>query len=296
MNVFLTGATGYVGGRILRELLSAGHKITALVRPESESKLPVDPEKITIVHGDALDKPSFTHALIECDAVIHLIGIIRAFPGRGMTFEKYHVQATQNLLEAAREYEVRRFIHMSALGAHPESPSGYFSSKAKAEELVRASGLEYTIFKPSIIFGKNDDFINYFAEIMKTFHVIPIIGKGDYRMQPIAVQDIARLFVQSLTTSVSRGKMYEVAGLDRYRYTEMMQIIKRTLNTWAIPVHTPKALMILFAKLFQGFQFFPVTNDQIIMLYDENITDETQFREDFDVELTSFESGIAAYL
>jgi len=296
MNVFLTGGTGYVGSRILQDLLSEGHQVSALVRPGSESKLPVDPQKMTVVHGEILDKSSFSDALGECEAIIHLIGIIREFPGKGITFEKFHLEATQNILAAAKEHHISRYIHMSALGARKDSASGYFSTKARAEEFVTSSGLDYTIFKPSIIFGANDDFINYFAGIMKTFHVIPIIGKGTYRMQPIAVQDIGELFVQSLTTPASIGKTYEVAGPDRYEYKEMMQVVKRMIGTWAIPIHTPKALMSPMAKLFQHFRFFPVTNDQIIMLYDENITDDTRIYEDFTIEPTPFKQGIEAYL
>lgn len=296
MKVFLTGGTGYVGSRILQNLLSAGHEVSALVRPGSESKLPVDSQKVTVVHGDVLNKSSFLEALGRCDAVIHLIGIIRKFPGKGVTFEKFHIQATHNMIAAAKEHGIKRYIHMSALGARKDSPSGYFSTKARAEELVVSCRLDYTIFKPSIIYGENDDFINYFAGIMKTFHVIPIIGKGTYRMQPIAVQDIGDLFVQSLTTPASIGKIYAVAGPDRYEYKEMMQVVKRALGTWAIPVHTPRLLMSSLAKSFQRFRFFPVTTDQIIMLYDENITDDTRMYQDFSIEPTPFKEGIEAYL
>jgi len=296
MRVFLTGGTGYVGSRILQDLLSTGHEVSALVRPGSESKLPVNSDEITVVHGDILDKSSFSEALSQCDAAIHLIGIIREFPGKGITFEKFHVQATQNVLDAARENNIGRYVHMSALGARIDSPSGYFATKARAEELVVSSGLDYTIFKPSIIYGENDDFINYFAGIIKTFHVIPIIGKGTYRMQPISVKDVSQLFTQALTNSSAIGKTYEVAGPDRYEYKEMMQIVKSAIGTWAIPVHTPRAIMSPMAKLFQHFRFFPVTNDQIIMLYDENITDDTRIFEDFDIEPTPFREGIEAYL
>jgi len=296
MRVFLTGGTGYVGSRILQDLLSTGHEVSALVRPGSESKLPVNSDEITVVHGDILDKSSFSEALSQCDAAIHLIGIIREFPGKGITFEKFHVQATQNVLDAARENNIGRYVHMSALGARIDSPSGYFATKARAQELVVSSGLDYTIFKPSIIYGENDDFINYFAGIIKTFHVIPIIGKGTYRMQPISVKDVSQLFTQALTNSSAIGKTYEVAGPDRYEYKEMMQIVKSAIGTWAIPVHTPRAIMSPMAKLFQHLRFFPVTNDQIIMLYDENITDDTRIFEDFDIEPTPFREGIEAYL
>lgn len=296
MRVFLTGGTGYVGGHILEHLLEAGHEVTALVRPGSEEKLPVPREKITVTIGDARDQESFSSTLGDCDAVIHIIGIIREFPHRGITFEDFHVSATRNVLNAAREHGVKRYLHQSALGAKHDSPSGYFTTKARAEDLVRESGLDYTIFRPSITFGPDDEFINYFVGIMRTFHVIPLIGAARYRMQPVAIGDLCRVFVNALTAEESLGETYELAGPDRYEYKEMMKTVRRITGLWALPVHLPKPMMQIMAKLFQRFAFFPVTEAQITMLYDENITDDTRVWELFDIERTGFEEGIGEYL
>ena len=296
MKVFLTGGTGYVGSHVLQALLDAGHEVVALVRPGSESDLPVAENTVDIVPGDALVKESYVHALEDCEAIIHLIGIIREFPQRGITFEKLHVDATRNILDAAREHGISRFIHMSALGAKSDSKSGYFKTKARAEAQVEESGMDYTIIRPSIIFGPDDDFINYFVGMMKSFHVIPIIGDGRYRMQPVYVNDVSQAFVRSLQTSASVGKTYEVAGPTQYIYKEMIKIVRSTINTWALIIHPPKTLMTLLAKMFQYFAFFPVTEAQIIMLYDENITDDDRWKDDLNIAPKNFEKTIAEYL
>lgn len=261
MKVFITGSTGFVGSHVIPELLSRQHEVTALIRPGSESRLPVPQHQVTVVHGDIADPDSFAPALRTCDAVIHLVGIIREVPRRGITFQKLHLDATRNILRAAEAGDISKYVHMSALGARHDSPSGYFSTKAKAEDLVRNSPLDSTIFRPSIILGPGDDFINYFANIIRRFHIIPIIGSGRYRMQPVHINNISQAFVTSLETDSTSGQTYEIGGPDRYEFREMMQIIKSVLETWAIPVYNPKTLMMGFAKLLQRFQFFPVTED-----------------------------------
>jgi len=296
MRVFLTGATGYVGRQILLDLIDAGHHPVALVRPGSASKLPINPEAITVAEGDGLKPDTFRNTLVGCDAIIHLVGIIREFPQKGITYRKSHVEFTRNLVNAATDAGISRFIHMSALGAKHDTSSGYFSTKAEAEEILRSSELDYTIFKPSIIFGPDDDFINYFAGMMRTFHVIPIIGAGRYRMQPISLYDVGQIFVRALATPETIGKTYELAGPDRYAYTEMMKKVRDIAGILAIPVHIPKILMSGMATLFQYLPFFPVTKAQIVMLYDENISDDTRVFELFDFQPTPFEQGISQYL
>ncbi|HKJ67788.1 MAG TPA: complex I NDUFA9 subunit family protein [bacterium] len=296
MKVFITGSTGFVGSYILRELLSRQHEVVALVRPGSASRLPLPEDKITRVQGDITDPDTYHPALQTCDAVIHLVGVIREFPRRGITYQKLHVDATRDLLRASEESCVAKFIHMSALGAHHGSASGYFHSKAKAEDLVRNSPLETTIFRPSIIFGPGDDFINYFANIIRRFHLIPIIGSGKYRMQPVHITNLSTAFVNSLETDQTTGQNYEIGGPDIYEFREMMEVIKSVLDTWAIPVYNPKLLMTGLAKLLQRFPFFPVTEDQIIMLYDENITDDDRIYRQLNITPIPFEAGIREYL
>ena len=296
MKVFLTGATGFVGSHILQDLLEAKHTVVALVREGSESKLPVNPEQLEIVQGDALNKSSYQESISGCDAVINLIGIIREFPQKGINFERMHVRTTQFLVEAGLAKDVDRYIQMSALGVSHESDSKYFTTKARAEDMIRASGLNHTIIRPSLIFGPGDEFINYFADIIRKFHTIPVIGHGKYRMEPVYIEDVSQTFVQSLDKPETMNQTFEIGGPERFEYEEMMHIVKRALGTWAITIHYPKSLMMTLASMLQYYKFFPLTTDQIIQLFEENITDDDTVYKVFDIQPTPFEETINGYL
>lgn len=296
MKVFLTGATGFVGRHILQDLLEVEHTVVALVRKGSEDKLPINPGRIEIVQGDALDKSSYQDSLSGCDAVINLIGIIREFPQKGINFERMHVRTTQFLVEAALAKDVDRYIQMSALGVRHESDSKYFTTKARAEDMIKASGLEYTILRPSLIFGSGDEFINYFADIIRKFHTIPVIGNGKYQMEPVYIKDVSQAFVQSLSKPETINQIYEMGGPERFEYEEMMHVVKRALGTWAITIHYPKSLMMTLASMLQYYKFFPLTTDQIIQLFEENITDDNTVYQVYDIQPTPFEETINGYL
>ena len=182
MLIFISGATGFVGGNLRRELLARGHRLRLLVHRRQES-----PEAgVEMVSGDVTSKESYMDAVQGCDAVINLVGIIREFPGRGTTFQRLHVEATRALVEASREAGVTRYVQMSALGTRLNATSRYHQTKYRAEEVVRTSGLSWTIFRPSLIFGQGDAFINMLAGYIRTYPAVPVIGDGTYRLQPIA--------------------------------------------------------------------------------------------------------------
>ncbi len=296
MHIFLTGGTGFVGSNLLPQLLKQGHQVSALVRKGSESKLTTEHKHLNIIYGDIFESQTYFDALSHCDSIIHLIGIIREIPGQDITFEKLHVEATAKLVLAAREHNINRFIHMSALGADPNAPAKNHRTKAEAEQEVIQSGIDYTIFRPSIIAGPGDDFINYFADIIDTFHVIPIIGRGEYRLQPVMVDNIIEAFTKSLESEETIGNIYPMGGPEKISYKSLMQIIKACLNTWAFRVYIPKAVMSTAAILFQYFPFFPITKDQIAMLYEENVTDDKRIYDLLNITPLELRTYISSYL
>lgn len=292
MKVFVSGGTGFVGGNLCNALREAGHEIRLLVHSRRDKKS----DDIEFVEGDATDPASFEAALNGCDAVINLIGIIREFPCRGVTFEKLHVQVTANMLKAAGQAGIGRYLQMSALGTRPDAVSGYHRTKWRAEELVRGSGLEWTIFRPSLIFGPGDGFVNMLADMVLRLPVVPVIGDGRYRMQPVAAADVARCFAISLEMPETVGKTYELCGADRLTYLEIIDAISRALGkTSVIKIHNPMFLMKLITPILQQFPFYPITMDQIQMLIEESIC-EGIWRETFKFEPQKFEAGIASYL
>jgi len=248
------------------------------------------------VLGDVTDLATFADALKGCDAAINLVGIIREFPERGITYDRLLVQATRNVLDAAREAGVRRHLQMSALGTAPDTGSGYFSGKYRGEILVRDSGLQYTIFRPSVIFGPKDDFVNKLAEYLRLFPAMPVIGDGEYPLQPIAADDVARCFAMALEMPETIGKTFELCGPDRLTYNELLDVIGRVLGKGRVlKVKNPLPLMRLVVPFLQRFPSFPITSDQLIMLVRGSACDGA-WRQTFRFDPTGFEAGIRQYL
>jgi uncharacterized protein YbjT (DUF2867 family) len=292
MKIFLAGGTGFVGGHVRHALLEKGHEILLLThRRAMETE-----NGIINVKGDVSHPEIYGEAMRGCDAVINLVGIIREFPDRQVTFTRLHLEATRNLVDSAQRAGVKRFLQMSALGTRPNAVSDYHKSKFQAEEYIRASKLDYTIFRPSMIFGPKDEFVNKLAGFIRNYPAVPVIGSGTYRLQPIAADDVARCFAMALEMPETIGNTYELCGPDQLTYNEMLDIIGKVLGKPSVAkLKSPLGLMKLAARFMQGFSFFPVTIDQIRMLVEENIC-SSGWPETFGFEPTRFSEGIRSYL
>jgi NADH dehydrogenase len=200
------------------------------------------------------------------------------------------------MITAAEQNGIRRYLQMSALGSRPGAVSGYHRSKYQAEELVVASGLDYTIFRPSLIFGPKDAFVNMLAGFIRNFSVVPVIGDGKYRLQPIAADDVARCFALALEKAETVGKAYNICGPDRLNYLEIVDTVARALDRhFILKMKNPLVLMQLVTPLLEKFPFYPVTSDQITMLLEESICDGS-WQGTFGFEPVKFAEGIRTYL
>jgi uncharacterized protein YbjT (DUF2867 family) len=292
MKIFVSGGTGFVGEQLCRALLAGGHQVRLLVHGRSALAEP----GIETVQGDVTEPAGWQGAAAGCDAVINLVGIIREFPGRGVTFDRLHTGATRHMLAEASRSGVRRYLQMSAQGSRPDAVSAYHKTKFQAEELVRGSGLDWTIFRPSLIFGPRDAFVNMLAGYIRSFGAVPVIGDGRYRLQPIAATDVARCFAMALAMPGTVGQTYAICGPDRLAFNEVVDAIGRALGkTSVLKIPNPVGLMKLITPLLQGFSFFPLTMDQITMLLEENICDGS-WQETFHFQPIPFAAGISAYL
>lgn len=292
MKIFISGATGFVGGHLCRELLSRGHILKLLVH-HAQIAGASDTE---FVHGDVTSADDCLKAAAGCDAVINLVGIIREFPARGVTFERLHIEATRNMVAAAQQNGIRRYLQMSALGSRTGAVSGYHRSKYAAEELVVASGLDYTIFRPSLIFGPTDAFVNMLAGFIRSFSIVPVIGDGKYRMQPIAADDVARCYAIALEKPETVGRAYNICGPDRLNYLEIVDAVAKALGRhFVLKMKNPLVLMQLVTPILEHFPFYPVTSDQITMLLEESICDGS-WQGTFGFEPVGFAEGIREYL
>ncbi len=282
MRVLLTGATGFVGGHIVEALLQRGHHCVALGRRPLEDRPNLTPVQMDLLRGDSPGE-----ALKGCDAVIHLVGIIRENPRRGATFEGVHIEATANLLEACKEEGVSRFIHMSALGASPHSKARYHRTKHTAEELVKSSGLEYAVFRPSLILGKGSQFVKDMRRML-SFPVVGVLG-GDYRLQPVAVEDVVAAFVEALEGGGLLGGTWELCGPEVFTLRELLKLMAEVWGKRPLFLSLPPAPVKAAAALLDRFGWFPVTREQITMLEEGSVCGHRRAFELLNMEPTPIE-------
>ncbi len=302
MQVLITGATGFVGQEVVREVRAAGHTVCVLARdPASPAAVRLKSEfGAHIRTGDILDEESLTEAMAGAEAVIHLVGIIAEV--RGRTFEQVHVTGTVNTLRAARRAGLKRFVHMSALGTRPEAVSRYHQSKWGAEEAVRSSGLAFTIFRPSLIYGPGDQFVNLFARIMKLAPIVPVMGTGQSRFQPVAVEKVAACFSRALTEPRSIGQTYDLCGPERLTFDELLDTIGQVTGRSCWKLHVPmgvaraqaRLLEWVFPRLLQRAP--PLNRDQLTMLEEGNVGNPGPADELFQVPQEPLRAGIERYL
>jgi NADH dehydrogenase len=174
--------------------------------------------------------------------------------------------------------------------------AAYHKTKQQAEEVVMASGLTYTIFRPSIIYGPGDAFINLFKRQIETLRLVPVIGDGRYLLQPVPVWQVAQGFARALETPASENRSYDVGGPDPVSFNDLIDTLARVLKQKAVKLHMPVWSLCLAAGLFGGFSWFPVTTDQISMLLAGNTCDTSAFYQDFGLKPLSLKEGLEAYL
>lgn len=298
--VLVTGGTGFVGRNVVARLRTAGFSVRVLVRHPARVAHDASFEGVELVAGDAADgiPPNCMEGI---SAVVHLVGIIAERGGN--TFERAHVRATANAVEASRRATVGRFIHLTALGTRPHAASAYHRTKWQAEEIVRASGMDWTIIRPSLILGRGCGFVEEFASMMRgrrtlmQMGVVPCFGDGETLFQPIGIGDVAHCVTRSIPNAESVGQTVALCGRERVSLKELLFAIGRRLGrspTWieespefypflipwalatrpkplivAIPFPIARALGWALGRLPNA----PFTLDQAIMLEEDNVAD-----------------------
>ncbi len=301
LKIVVTGATGYVGHYVLRELLERGHTVTAISRSGAKSstasgKSLATFENVKYIGADVATGRNLETAFAGADAVVHLVGIIAEH--KDQTFQNVHVGGTKNVLEAAKKAGVKRYLHMSALGAAANAMSGYSSSKFAAEELVRASGLEYTIFRPSLIFGQGDDFFGrVLKNLVSSTPIVPQIGDGSFPFRPVWVGDVASCFAQALDIPSTIGQNYDLVGSKEFSFKELLHLEMSALGIKKPIVPAPIFLMDIAVPLMQILgSLAPITTHQYAMLKAGNTADPGKMNTTFKLENKSLETELPKLL
>jgi NADH dehydrogenase len=300
--VFITGGSGFVGSAVIDELLRRNHDVIAL-----QDHRPVDARggSVRIVNGSLFDTASLDQGIKGVEAVIHLVGIIMEHRHRGVTFERIHFEGFRNVVDATVRKGVKRYLHMSALGTRPDAVSDYHKTKFRAEEYVRSSGLDWTIFRPSFIHGPRGEFMQMQAKWARgkapPFMFMPYFGAGVMgrggagNLQPVYVGDVARAFVDALEKPATVGEIYPLGGTDVVSWPQMHHIVSKAIvgrerAAVALPAWYAKAIThVVPAPL------LPFNRDQVIMSQEDNTCDLSKFVSDFGWTPRPFEETVKSY-
>ncbi len=289
----VTGSTGFVGRHTVRALVDRGWKVRALLRDPIKARRFLPSGPIDWVEGDVFDAASLQRFVRGCDALVHTIGIRREFPPE-VTFQRMHPGATRRLLAAAAEGGVSRFIHISALGTRPEAPTAYHRSKHDSEALVRASGLEWTILRPSIIHGPDGEFmqmvkawclgraqpfifIPYFARLeRREGSRLPMPALASARLQPVSVDDVAQAVVASLENRRAIGEVYALTGPEALDWPTLLRAVRDALplgdkHKPVVPIPAPFARAAAeFARILGLGALLPFGPSEPVMASEDN--------------------------
>ena len=305
MKVALFGSTGFVGKYILRALQRSNHEIYTLIRKQSEFKVN-DFESLNIINGEITNNTSLEQTMMNCSTVIYNIGIIREFPSKNIRYKKLHFEYAKRIIDKAKTLKVKHFILMSANGVKPEGTE-YQTTKYEAEQYLINSGLNYTIFRPSLIFGEPKNDQEFCTQLRDTMIKLPFpaplffkgfqfFNAGRFKMSPIHVENVAEFFNNSIEKEEHYSQTYHLGGPQSYNWEEIISTISNALrrNKWMIPA--PVIVVKMIALLFDRFSFFPITRDQLTMLLEGNTCDSNDLFKKFEIIPTEFSSKNLSYL
>ena len=264
MTVLVTGGTGFIGPHVIHALRARDLAVRALVRdPARASRLAA--WGVELARGDVTDPVALRAACAGADTVVHLVSIIT---GRPADFERVMAQGTRDLVAAAEDAGVRRFVLASALGLDERTKDAVPYSRAKwqMEQAVGGSGLESVVFRPSFVFGKDGGVLPTFVRLARFAPVTPVVGPGTQRLQPIWVEDLAEYFARAVDAPGVANRTFEVGGPDAPTWNEFWDRLKRVLGVRRPSVHVPFGLMRAQATVTERLPGAPVTRDQLTML------------------------------
>jgi NADH dehydrogenase len=291
VKILVTGANGFIGPKVVHALRAQGRDVRALVRrPDRATYL--GGLGAEVVAGDVTDQVSLLAAMKNVTHVVHLVAIIQ---GRPAQFHEVMTIGTQNLIAAAKAEGVQRFVLMSALGTSDTAAQTvpYFAAKWAEERDVAASGLEYTTFRPSFVFGRDGGALPTFIRQVKLSPVVTVIGNGLQRSQPIWVEDVAAIFAKSIDLPEAANRMFELGGPDTVDWNGLYEKIAKVLGKRRKLVHVPIGLARSGARLTERLPGAPLSVDQVSMIQGaDNVVSNTDAVDTFQIPLSSLEEQI----
>ena len=272
-SICIVGGSGFVGRAIARQAVEAGFRVTVACRhPERARDL--QPLGIRLLPANIGTGKGLDTAIKGAECVINLVGLL--YERGPQNFVAAHVRGTERLLAACEHADVSQYLHMSALGADLGSLSRYARSKAEAEQRVRQSQINWTIFRPSVIYGRGDAFFHRFRRMYARLPIAPLIG-ANTRFQPVWVEDVARAFVASVARREVQGQIYELAGPDVFTLRQLVRMMLDELGWKRLLLPLPDVAAALLARVLQFAPTPPITPDQLLLLKKDNVVNGDAF-------------------
>ncbi len=291
-HVLVLGGTGFVGRHVVPRLSADGHRVTVIARRRYDARHLILLPTVQVVEGDALDGRTLDARLRDVTAVVNLIGILNE---RGReTFGRVHVDGVRTIVDACARAGVARLLHMSAINADPAGPSRYLRSKGEAEAIVAASGRAWTIFRPSVIFGREDAFLNTFARLLALFPVMAL-PSPDARFAPVYVGDVAHCFAHALMDERTRGQRYALCGPAIYTLEALVRHVGAATGHPRPVLRLGPGLSALQARLLECVPGAPMSRDNLASMTRDAVCDGP-FPPVFGITPAALETTAAAWL
>jgi len=291
--ICVLGGTGFVGHQVVSQLTKAGYYVVVPSRNrERHRSLQVLP-KVDVVDADIFDEDSLNALFVGCDAVINLVAILNE--NAKDEFRKVHIELVEKVISACKSAGVNRLLHISALNADAQNgASGYLKSKGEGEALIKASGLDYTVFRPSVLFGKDDRFFNKFANLLTNLPVLPL-ACGDAQMAPFYVGDLAELMVKTMTDKRAFSQTYELSGPDFVTLKQIVDYVNRLTHKRRVIIPLGNGASAMMGRIGNYLPFKPFTYDNFLSLQVPAVSDKP-FPKEFGIEPHTIDSIVPMYI
>ena len=297
MKVLVAGGTGFIGARVVDELLSrGGHDVVVMTRTPARARPRAG---VSIVAGDVSDAASLARATAGIDVVVHAVQFPNhpvENPRKGWTYAIVDGEGTERMVAAAKANGVRRFIYLGGAGTRPGRTEPWFVAKQRAEQAVRSGGMEWVIIRPSWIYGPDDRSMNKFVQFVKLLPVVPVIGTGQEKIQPVFVSDVAKVVAAAVDTPEAANQVFELGVREPITMDEVIRTIMRVLGKRKPLVHQPAWLVKIPATLIQYLPNAPLSPGAVDFITMEASADPTDAERVFGLRMTPLEAGLRGYL
>src|SRR5260370_11434202 len=289
--ILITGATGYIGRPLVARMVAQGERPRVLVRDVKRAAQILPTDKVELVQGDTLDPKALKAAVRGVDTIVHAAFITADHKeSTGNHYEDTNVRGTGNLIRAAKEAGVKRIIELSGLGTKQDKPGSYMQGRYLSEQMLKDSGLDWTIIQPSVLFGKDAPFIKGLAGLIRSAPVVPLIGGGKTMFQPIYVEDVVTVIMKVLEDPArTNGKTYTIGGPEYYSFSQIIDVLLHAMHKSRVKAYAPTLLVGVGAAVMEAvLPRPPLTSAAMALFSFNNTTDLNSVERDFAFTPMSF--------